>query len=111
MVPRSVTMALALPMAQQLGASQSIAAAAVGLTGLIGANVVRPLLDVFGFSDPIVRGLTAAASAAGLGTAALAAHEPEALPYCALSYALCGIFGTVLTALPAVQRLVAAITG
>lgn len=61
--------------------------------------------------DPIARGLAAAATAHGFGTAALAAKEPEALPYCALSYAMCGIFATLLAALPFVRWLLLAITG
>ena len=38
------------------------------------------------YDDPITRGLSTAGSAHGLGTAALAAAEPEALPFCALAY-------------------------
>ena len=52
-----------------------------------------------------------AGSAHGLGTAALAAKEPEALPFCALAYALIGIESTVLVSIPAVQAALLAITG
>ena len=44
LVPRAVTLALAMPIAEQLGAPTAIAAAGVSLTGLLGGNfgVVRP---------------------------------------------------------------------
>ena len=35
-------------------------------------------------------------SAHGLGTTALSAKESEAVPFCAISYALIGIFGLLL---------------
>ena len=72
LVPRSVTVALALPIAAQLHAPASITAAGVCLTGVLGANFVQALLDLFRFRDPIARGLATAGSAHGLGTAALA---------------------------------------
>lgn len=65
-------MALAIPIAQQLNAPTSIAAAAVALTGLLGSNSVQFLLDKFGHKDPITRGLSTAGASHGLGTAALA---------------------------------------
>ncbi|EIE23379.1 hypothetical protein COCSUDRAFT_15440, partial [Coccomyxa subellipsoidea C-169] len=110
LVPRSITVALALPIATQLGAPAPIVAAGVCLTGLLGANFAQSLLNRFGFSDPIARGLATAGSAHGLGTAALARNEPEALPFCALAYALIGIISTVLVALPPVARALLAIT-
>lgn len=87
LAPRSVTVALALPIASLLGAGAdaSVTAAAVMFTGLLGANFAQPLLSALGFADPVVRGLATAASAHGLGTAALAAKEPEALPMAALA--------------------------
>lgn len=40
----------------------------------------------------------------------LLCSEPEALPFCALAYALIGIISTVLVALPPVARALLAIT-
>ena len=104
-------MALALPIAAQLGAPLPITAAAVALTGTAGSLALQPLLDVVRFRDPIARGLAAAAAAHGFGTAALSAKEPEALPFCALSYACCGVFASCWAALPPVRWLLLAITG
>jgi putative effector of murein hydrolase len=50
-------------------------------------------------------------SAHGLGTAALSAKEPEALPFCAIAYALNGICGSLLCSVPAVRQSLLAIVG
>ena len=73
----------------------SICAAAVLATGLVGAMGVQRLLNMGGFADLLVRGLACASSCHGLGVAALAATEPAALPFCALSYGLTGIAASV----------------
>ncbi|CAK9140726.1 unnamed protein product [Ilex paraguariensis] len=39
-----------------------------------------------------------------LGTAALSAKEQEALPFCAIAYALTGIFGSLICSVPAVRH-------
>ncbi|CAK9170593.1 unnamed protein product [Ilex paraguariensis] len=40
----------------------------------------------------------------GLGTTALSAKELEALPFCAIAYALTGIFGCLIFSVPAVRQ-------
>jgi len=111
LVPRSVTVALALPIAQGLEAPLAITAAAVLLQGILGANFGPGLMTKFGVKDTIARGLAAAGTAGGLGTASLTSKEPEALPFCALSYALVGIFSTVIMSVPAVRDIVIGIVG
>jgi putative effector of murein hydrolase len=59
----------------------------------------------------LCRGLSAAASAHGLGTAALGSAEPEALPFAALSYAMCGTMASLLASVPLVQEALLGITG
>lgn len=51
-----------------------------------------------------------AGSAHGLGTAALSAKEPAALPFCALAYAIIGIMSSVLATIPIVRGALIAIT-
>ena len=113
--PRSVTVALALPIAAQLGAPAElmpVCAASVVLTGLLGAALAQKLLDAAGHKDdPITRGLSTAGSAHGLGTAALAAGEPESLPFCALAYGLIGVAANAWCAVPAVRGLLRSIAG
>jgi putative effector of murein hydrolase len=110
-IPRSVTVALALPIATQLDAPLAITAAAVLLQGLLGANFGPDLMTKFGIKDTIARGLAAAATAGGLGTASLTSREPEALPFCALSYSMIGILSTVFASIPFVREALIAIVG
>ncbi|OMO93464.1 LrgB-like protein [Corchorus olitorius] len=111
-LPRCITVALALSIVSFFeGANTSLTAAAVVVTGLIGANFVQATLDKLRFRDPIARGIATASSAHGLGTAALAAKEPEALPFCAIAYGLTGIFGSLFCSVPAVRQSLLAIIG
>ncbi|CAK9136057.1 unnamed protein product [Ilex paraguariensis] len=111
-LPRCITVALALSIVSFFeGANTSLTAACVVLTGLVGANFVQAMLDKLGFNDPIARGIATASSAHGLGTAALSAKEPEALPFCAIAYALTGIFGSLICSVPAVRQNLLAVIG
>ncbi|XP_058191561.1 plastidal glycolate/glycerate translocator 1, chloroplastic [Rhododendron vialii] len=111
-LPRCITVALALSIVSLFeGANSSLTAAVVVLTGLVGANFVQAMLDKLRFDDPIARGIATASSAHGLGTAALSAKEPEALPFCAIAYALTGIFGSLLCSVPAVRQSLLAVVG
>ncbi|GLT58475.1 hypothetical protein SLA2020_313650 [Shorea laevis] len=111
-LPRCITVALALSIVSLFeGANSSLTAAVVVVTGLIGANFVQAMLDKLQFRDPIARGIATASSAHGLGTAALSAKEPEALPFCAIAYALTGIFGSVVCSVPAVRQSLLAVVG
>uniref|UniRef100_A0ACD5THU7 Uncharacterized protein n=1 Tax=Avena sativa TaxID=4498 RepID=A0ACD5THU7_AVESA len=111
-LPRCITVALALSIVSFFeGANTSVTAAVVVLTGLIGANFVQAAMDKLGLNDPIARGIGTASSAHGQGTAALSAKEPEALPFCAVAYALTGIFGTLICSSAAVRQSLVFIAG
>lgn len=111
-LPRCITVALALSIVNFFeGANTSVTAAVVVLTGLVGANFVQFVLDKLRLRDPIARGIATASSAHGLGTAALSAKEPEALPFCAIAYALTGIFGSLICSVPAVRQSLLAVIG
>ncbi|XVE57344.1 hypothetical protein DITRI_Ditri04bG0083600 [Diplodiscus trichospermus] len=111
-LPRCITVALALSIVSFFeGANPSLTAAAVVVTGLIGANFVQATLDKLRFSDPIARGIATASSAHGLGTAALSAKEPEALPFCAIAYGLTGIFGSLFCSVPVIRQSLLAVVG
>lgn len=111
-LPRCITVALALSIVSLFDAANpSLTAAVVVLTGLVGANFAQILLDKLGLDDPIARGMATASSAHGLGTAALSAKEPEALPFCAIAYALTGIFASLLCSFPAVRQSLLLIVG
>ncbi|XP_066375938.1 plastidal glycolate/glycerate translocator 1, chloroplastic-like [Miscanthus floridulus] len=112
MLPRCITLALALSIVSFFeGVNSSVTAVVVVLTGLLGANFVLAAMEKIGLNDPISRGIATAASAQGLGTAALSAKEPEALPFCAISYSFTGIFGSLICSVPAVRQSLIFIAG
>lgn len=84
LVPRCVTTALAMVIASIIGGDVSIAAAVVSMTGIVGATFARTILDKFGISDAVTRGLAVGASSQGLGVASLAG-EPDAFPFAAMA--------------------------
>ncbi|RVW35162.1 Plastidal glycolate/glycerate translocator 1, chloroplastic [Vitis vinifera] len=60
-LPRCITVALALSIVSLFeGANSSLTAAVVVLTGLVGANFVQAVLDKLKFRDPIARGIATA---------------------------------------------------
>uniref|UniRef100_A0A7R9VAA3 LrgB-like protein n=1 Tax=Chlamydomonas euryale TaxID=1486919 RepID=A0A7R9VAA3_9CHLO len=111
LLPKCVTVALALPIATQLDAPLSLAAAGVLLNCLLCANFGLTILNAMGVKDTIARGLAMAGVGGGFGTAAIVSREPEALPFCALAYSMVGIFSTVLVTVPAVRALLLGIVG
>lgn len=98
MIPRTVTAPLAVPIAALLGADVALAASVVGITGLLGANVGRALLNIARVDDPVVRGMAMGASAHGLGTAAMG-EEPESLPFSALAMTMIGVLSSILVSI------------
>jgi len=104
MLPRNITSALAVAIAEIIGANKSLAVAVAIVTGLIGANFGASLLDIFGIKDPVTRGLGIGSAAHGLGTAAFV-DEKDAFPFAAISMALTAICGTLLVSVPAVKAL------
>lgn len=104
MLPRNITSALAVAIAEILGANKSLAVAIAIVTGLIGANFGASLLDLFGIKDPVTRGLGIGSAAHGLGTAAFV-DEKDAFPFAAISMALTAICGTLLVSIPSVKAL------
>ena len=69
LLPKSVTTAIGMPLAEQLGGMGAVAAIAIILTGLAG-NVMAPaLLKFVKVEDPIARGLAIGTAAHAVGTA------------------------------------------
>ncbi|XP_052133846.1 plastidal glycolate/glycerate translocator 1, chloroplastic-like [Oryza glaberrima] len=111
-LPRCITVALALRVVSLFeGVNTSVTAAVVVLTGLIGANFAQAVMDKLRLKDPIARGIGTASSAHGLGTAAVSAKEPEALPFCAIAYALTGVVASLFCTLPAIRHSLVFIAG
>mmetsp|Transcript_12605 Transcript_12605/g.20306 ORF Transcript_12605/g.20306 Transcript_12605/m.20306 type:complete len:538 (+) Transcript_12605:104-1717(+) len=104
LLPRNITSALAVAIAEIVGANKSLAVSFAIVTGLIGANFGASLLDYFGIKDPVARGLGIGSAAHGLGTAAFV-DEKDAFPFAAIAMALTAISGTLLVSVPFIKAL------
>ena len=102
MLARNVTTALAIPITQILNGDVSIAVVVVVLTGIIGAQYGRRLLDMVGIRDPVTRGLAVGSSAQGLGVSSMV-PEPDAFPFAAMAMVLTAVAGTVFVSIPQIK--------
>ncbi|NNG05299.1 MAG: LrgB family protein [Inquilinus sp.] len=69
LAPKSVTTPIAMGISEQLGGLPSLTAVLVILTGVIGAMIGPPLLDLLRVRDWRARGLAIGVAAHGIGTA------------------------------------------
>jgi predicted murein hydrolase (TIGR00659 family) len=67
--PKSVTAGIAMGISQELGGEPSLTAALVILTGICGAVMVTPLMNLIRIRDFRARGFAAGLAAHGIGTA------------------------------------------
>jgi putative effector of murein hydrolase len=102
MLARNITTALAIPITQILGGDVSIAVVVVVLTGIIGAQYGRRLLDWVGIYDPVTRGLAVGSAAQGLGVSSMVA-EADAFPFAAMAMVLTAVAGTVFVSIPQIK--------
>ncbi|KAL7566879.1 hypothetical protein ACA910_021369 [Epithemia clementina (nom. ined.)] len=100
---RNVTTALALALTNMMGGDLSIAAAVVCLTGVMGATYGKAILEFWGITDPITRGLCIGSSAQGLGVASMA-DEPDAFSFAAMAMVLTALTSTTLVTFPAIKQ-------
>jgi len=69
LAPKSVTAPVAMGISQQLGGLPSLTAVVVILTGILGAMLGPPLLNLIGVKDWAARGLAIGTASHGIGTA------------------------------------------
>lgn len=69
LVPKSATAPVAIGISSALGGSPTLTAVMVILTGVTGAVLATPLLNLLGIKDWRARGLTVGVAAHGIGTA------------------------------------------
>lgn len=109
LLPKSATMPIAMATAEQIGGLPSLAAVAVAVTGISGAIMARPLLNLIGARDPAVRGFSIGITAHAIGTArALQVHETIGA-FSALAMGLNGVVTALLV--PWVVRLLMSFVG
>ena len=110
LLARNITTSLAIPVTQLLGGDISIAVVVVVLTGIIGAQYGKRLLDLVNIQDPITRGLAVGSAAQGLGVSSMV-DEADAFPFAAMAMALTAVGGTILVAIPSVKDAVVSVCG
>ena len=69
LAPKSVTIPIAMGVAEKIGGLPSLTAVLVMLTGIIGAVSASGVLDLLGVRDDSVRGFATGVAAHGIGTA------------------------------------------
>ncbi|MCB1388178.1 MAG: LrgB family protein [Rhodobacteraceae bacterium] len=102
LAPKSTTAPVAIGIAQSLGGSPTLAAVLVILTGITGALVATPLLNVLGVRDWRARGLAVGTAAHGIGTARAFQVHSTAGAFAGIGMGLNAILTAVLA--PAVLR-------
>jgi len=101
--PKSVTAPIAMAISEQIGGQPSLTAAMVIATGILGAVMATPLLNLLRVRDWRGRGLAAGVAAHGLGTARAFQVNPLAGTFAGVALGLNGLVTAVLV--PVLARL------
>lgn len=96
LAPKSVTMPIAMPVAEQMGGIASLAAVMVMLTGVIGTSLGPLLLGWAKVEHPAARGLSYGLNAHAIGTAHALQEGEECGAFAALAMSLLGVMTAVL---------------
>ncbi|MEO1819928.1 LrgB family protein [Pseudomonas sp.] len=96
LAPKSVTMPIAMPVAEQIGGVASLAAVMVMLTGVIGTALGPLLLRWARVNHPAARGLSYGINAHAIGTAHALQEGEECGAFAALAMSLLGVFVALL---------------
>lgn len=99
LAPKSASMPFALPVAERLGGLASLAAVAVAITGILGAVVARPLLNLLGVQDHAVRGFAVGLTAHAIGTARALQVSETAGAFSAMAMGMNGVATAILVPL------------
>jgi len=103
LAPKSVTAAIAMGVAKELGGDPSLTATLVIATGIIGAMMAWPLLGAIGVRHPAARGFAVGVAAHGIGTARAFQIDPVAGTFAGIAMGLNGMVTAVIV--PVVLRL------
>jgi predicted murein hydrolase (TIGR00659 family) len=105
LAPKSTTMPIAMAATLEIGGLASLTALTVTLTGVSGAIVARPLLNLIRIKDPAARGFAVGLTAHAIGTAHMLKEDGTAGAFSALAMGLNGAATAVL--LPLIVKLAA----
>ena len=94
-LPKSVTTAIGIAISDELGGYQSITAAVIAITGLLGNIIAVPLCRLFRITEPLAKGLAIGTSAHAIGAAkALELGEVESA-VCSVAIVIAGIIAVI----------------
>lgn len=103
LAPKSVTAPVAMAISEKLGGVPSLTAVLVIVTGVLGAMLGPPLLDLLNVRDPAARGLAMGVASHGIGTARALQESETAGAFSGLGMGLNALATSVL--LPLLARL------
>ncbi|MCY1302398.1 Inner membrane protein YohK [compost metagenome] len=96
LAPKSVTIPIAMGVAEKIGGLPSLTAVLVMATGIIGAVSATSLLNLLRIRDYSVRGFATGVAAHGIGTARAFQVNQEAGAFAALGMGLNGVLTAIL---------------
>ncbi len=96
LAPKSVTTPIAMGVSEQLGGIPSLTAVMVIVTGIFGAIVARPVLNLLRVKSDAMRGFAIGLAAHGIGTARAFQESEEAGAFAALGMGLNGLLTAAL---------------
>lgn len=96
LAPKSVTAAIAMGVAREIGGDPSLTAALVITTGILGAILVTPLMNGLGITDFRARGFAVGLAAHGIGTARAFQVDPLAGTFAGIAMGLNGLITALL---------------
>ena len=99
LAPKSVTTPIAMAIAEQAGGLPGLTAVLVILTGITGAVIVTPLMNLLGLRDFAARGFAAGVASHGIGTARAFEVSELAGTFAGLGLALNGLVTALLAPL------------
>ncbi|MCY1239252.1 Inner membrane protein YohK [compost metagenome] len=96
LAPKSVTIPIAMGVAEKIGGLPSLTAVLVMATGIIGAVSATSLLNLLRIRDYSVRGFATGVAAHGIGTARAFQVNQEAGAFAALGMGLNGVLTAIM---------------
>lgn len=93
---KSVTAPIAMGISERIGASPTLTAAFAVSSGVLGAILARPILNLCGVKPWWQRGFALGMAAHGIGTARAFSVHQEAGTYASLAMGMHGILGAIL---------------
>jgi predicted murein hydrolase (TIGR00659 family) len=96
LAPKSVTAAIAMAVAQEIGGEPALTATLVITTGILGAVMVTPLMNAMGLKDYRARGFAAGVASHGIGTARAFQVDPVAGAFAGIALGLNGLLTAMI---------------